>query len=285
MNIVFWNIGKSLPPGKGVWLDRLITDRSPDLLCIAEGPQSKLATEKMVTAITSKGYRCYYSPLLDKAYNISNPYGWNSFGLKVFVKEGIGLKTKFSFVNQKVAGRIIYLRFMKDGKGYSTFFIHGTSKVGSIIDQNSFIVELTNLIRAKTLDKQNDGVIIIGDFNLEPWDDLLRDEQYIESYFYSKLFDYYSKKVSNKRGKLSKRIYRSPIFNYIETNSNDTLIGTFYKGNYISILDFPLLSSDVDNYAVEVITGLGVHSILIKKNNKHVLADGLDHLPISIKIV
>lgn len=277
MNIVFWNIGKSLTDKKTEWLEKLIVHTRPDVYCIAEGPESIVDTQVLISRIKRNGYRCYYSPLFYQKPGIAEQYGWNRCGLKVFIRNQVKLKTKSAFSNQKQEGRIVYLLFEKDGKEYSTFLIHGTSKSRTTMRQNAFIVELSNFIRAKALNKDS-GVIIMGDFNLTPWDDSLKDGQFIESYASLKAFRYFSSREPQKR------IYNNPIVRCIERHSNPDLIGTYYKGTHISILDFPLLSQDIDNYELEVTADINGDPILVKRGKKHVLADELDHLPISLKI-
>lgn len=277
MNIVFWNIGKSLTDRKLEWVERLIACKIPDIYCIAEGPESIEATQNLMKRIELTGYRCYYSPVFYQEPVIDKRYDWNRCGLKVFVRNGVKLKTKFTFPNQKEDGRIVYLLFEQNGKNYSVFLIHGTSKSQTPMRQNAFIVELSNFIRAKMLNKDG-GVVILGDFNLEPWDNSLKDGKYIESYSSSKAFNYFSFKEPQKR------IYNNPIVRYVEEHPNPDLIGTFYKGKHISLLDFALLSRDVDNFELEVVAEINGTSILVKSNKKHVLVDELDHLPVSLKI-
>jgi exonuclease III len=277
MNIFYWNINRALTDKKLDWINKAITDKSPDIFCLAEGPESADDCISLVDFISQKGYYSYYNPTLYKEKVISNQYEWNRNGLKVFVKSKFILNSKFSFSNQQLEGRIIYLRFQIGTDKLSLFLIHGMSKAGDDIDQNDFIAELSRFIHSKTLKKEDDKVIILGDFNIEPWDDLLRKKKYIHSFFYKKLFDY-------QQNTIKKRIFSSPVFEYIQSHSNVDLIGTFYNSSYTSLLDFPLISGKLNDFDFQILTQLSGIKLLEKKNTKNLIVDGLDHLPISLKI-
>lgn len=278
MKIFYWNIKNSLSDEKQSWIENAIDSEQPDVLCIAEGPESIDDCNKIVVDIIAKGYRTYYIPTFYSKDIIANQFGWNKFGLKVFVKNDTKLKTRFAFGNQKLEGRIIYLRFELDSKFYSTFLIHGMSKAGDEIKQSSFICELSSFIRTKTINRESDHIIILGDFNLEPWDDLLKNERYIYSSFFTKSFSYHSIKIS-------KRIFYNPILEYIQKDIDSKLIGTFYNNKYISIFDYPLISKELTNYEFNVLTNIGGSELMMDKNGKHILVDELDHLPVTLKII
>jgi hypothetical protein len=131
----------------------------------------------------------------------------------------------------------------------------------------------------KTVDKPEDEIIVSGDFNLEPWDESLSFKGYIESYFFKKLFDYYSVRSTNRR------IYYNPILEYIQAHGNINLIGTFYKGNYKSTLDSVLLTKGITNFELDLLTEISHQDILIEDGEKHSLVDGFDHLPLLLKII
>jgi exonuclease III len=278
MRFLFWNINSSISDRKIGWLEKIIDKISPNVLCLAEGPESICDCNNLLKFIEDKGYRTYYSPTFYNNTIISSQYGWNKFGLKVLIKNDISIKSKFVFGNQKLEGRIIYLRFEINNINYSTFLLHGMSKSGDDIDQNDFISELSKFIMAKTIGKEQDKIILLGDFNIEPWEELLKKKKYIYSLFYNKSFKYFFEKPIQ-------RIYTSPIFDYIQNHPNECLLGTFYNKNYISILDFPLLSKDLSNYKIDILTEINEEPLIIDKNGRHLLTDGFDHLPISLQIL
>ncbi len=278
MRFLFWNINSSISHKKIEWLEKTIDKINPNVLCLAEGPESIHDCNSLLSIIEKKGYRIYYSPTFYNTPVISSQYGWNKFGLKVLVKNDIPIKSRFVFGNQKLEGRIIYLRFEMNSINYSTFLLHGMSKSGDDIDQNDFISELSKFIMAKTIGKEQDKIVLLGDFNIEPWEELLKKKKYIYSLFYNKSFKYFFDKPIQ-------RIYISPIFDYIQNHPNECLIGTFYNENYISILDFPLLSKNFDNYKMDILSEIDGETLIIEKNGKHLLPDGFDHLPISLQIL
>jgi len=277
MKFLYWNIKDALSDEKKAWIETAIASEQPDVLCIAEGPESINDCKTIVDFINSKGYKTYYSPTLYSSDLISNEYGWNKYGLKILLKTGLNIKTRFSFGHQKLEGRIVYLRFELAGKFYSTFLIHGMSKVGDEINQHDFICELSSFIRTKTIGKETDHVIILGDFNIEPWDDLLKKERYIYSFFYNKSFAYHSVKTN-------KRIYYNPVLEYLQNDIDISLIGTFYNNKYVSVLDFPLVSKEFTNYDFQILTRIGGKSLMSDTNGKYTLVDKFDHLPITLKI-
>lgn len=276
MKILFWNIGRSITKEKFRWIEKAVHFNEPDVLCFAEGPESIKDCKSFVNQITALNYYCYYNPTLYSDKVISNQFGWNKFGLKVFLKNGSTTNPKFSFGDQKVEGRIIHLRFEKNGYHYSTFLIHGMSKQGDDIDQNDFIIELARFIQFKTLDP-NDRIIILGDFNIEPWETLLRKGKYILSFFYKKLQDYHT-------GRVTKRIYSSPVFEYVQSHSDQKLVGTFYGKSHVSLFDFPLISDDFNGFDFDIITNISGQDLMTRTNKKNYLIDGFDHLPISLKL-
>jgi len=278
MKIFYWNINKALTNSRTNWLEKAISEKDPDIFCIAEGPESIADCNDFVNQFTQDKYYSYYSPTLYSDDVISKQFGWNKLGLKVFVKEGVTLKSRFSFANQKIEGRIIYMRFEKEGVMYSLFFIHGMSKAGDDLNQNDFVIELSQFIMTKTINKEDDRIIVLGDFNIEPWEELLKKKRYIYSLFFEKMQNYYSDKPI-------KRIYSNPAFDYIQAHTNQDLIGTFYNESYISLFDFPLLTNNIKNAEFDIITQISGQDILIKKNSKDILVDGFDHLPITLKIL
>src|SRR5258708_6665648 len=110
MKICFWNIAPGMTPTRQAYIENLITEKAPDVFCVAEGPRSKLDCQSFVEAIEILGFKSYYTPLFyeDLLYNI--PYGWDRFGLKVFTKLGHISTKQFNYTDQKIDGRIIYLR-------------------------------------------------------------------------------------------------------------------------------------------------------------------------------
>lgn len=280
MNILFWNIGKRLSQVKCDLLGKIIDDSNPEIFCIAEGSGSIKKCQDLVNLFSNKGYDCFYNPLFYKAPVVSNEYGWNNLGLKVFIKKNSNYGSTFSFDCQKFDGRILNLNLTFKMKGHSLFFIHNKSKLGEEFDQRDFIIELSNFIKTKIRTKPKESVIILGDFNIEPWSELLTKKSYINSCFHKKWFTYYSSKINV----LKSILYYNPFFELLSNNQNSELIGTFYNRIYYGLIDYALFSNNIKNYTVDVITKIDTTELLIKKGKKCFLVYDFDHLPILINL-
>jgi len=280
MDILFWNIGKTLSKDKTISLNEIIDEKDPDFVCIAEGSGSIDKCNDLINIFINKGYSCYYNPLFYKTPLISRQYGWNNLGLKVFVKMSLNFTFTFSFDCQKFDGRILYLPIDIKGKLYSIFFIHNKSQVGDPFDQRDFIIELSSFIKAKSRNSTLENVVILGDFNIEPWNELISRKDYINSFFHKKWYEY-----SLKRNSILKtKIYYNPFFDLLISNPNKDMVGTFFNKNFYSLIDFALFSSEIKNYSIEVITQILSKELLIKKGKKNLLVSNFDHLPIFIKL-
>lgn len=277
MDLFYWNIGRNINVEKTDWILKCIESLRPDILCIAEGPESVEKCSEFNKNIEKENYRVYYSPTWYTDKVIDRQYLWSRFGIKVFVKNGFRTPL-FDFSCQKFEGRIIYIRFECNASYYSMFIIHGTSKAGEEIEQHAFIIELSYFINGKLRNNPTDKVIIFGDFNLEPWDDLLGLRSYIKSCFFSKRYDFIQNSFNGAR------IYQSPIFEHIQSCSEKNLIGTFYNKHYTAILDYALFSKDINNHTLSVLTNVDGNNLFVERNNKIVLTSGFDHLPILLTL-
>lgn len=278
MKVLFWNIGDNLTNHK---LDCLkqTADLEPDIFCIAEGTPGYEQCKALDDIFSKLGYICYYRPsfIKEQAYNL--PYDFNAFGLKIFYKKHISL-SEFSYTEQKLDGRIISLKFEFGTTKFFIFFIHATAKTNPEIKQVSYIIELNMFIASKLRDNPDYGSIIMGDFNANPWEDNLRMANYINSYFHIKEYQYYLGK------KNAGRLYFNPFFEYIQSNSNKSLLGTFYKNSYISLLDFVLLTKEIKDYTVNILTKItGDIELLQEINSKNIISYGFDHLPIELNLI
>lgn len=281
MQTFFWNLNKGITEEKQQWFDGIIEENSPSIFCLAEGPENFESCHRLVQYFEEKGYWSYYDPTFYFNKGLSDHLSWNRFGLKIFVKKGIQPIERFSIFSLKQEGRIVYLRTEVNKSYYSFFLIHGLSKSGGIQKQSEFVSDLKNFIETKMKEAENDPVVIIGDFNIEPWEEILRNDKGILSFFFEKSYNYHLSKSL-------KTIYFNPVFEYIQNNSNPDLIGTFYHKDYfVNILDFPLISSDLQSQDYEFVVHTEVNGYaFLKRSNydKVYLADGFDHLPISLEL-
>lgn len=274
MKLSFWNIGRGQTSEKSTWAIELLTATTPDIIAFAEGPESIRDSHVFEQLITSLNYQCYYAPHYYDGPKINKQYDWNRCGLKVFYKNGFKLKSSFVLSNQKLEGRIIYIRC----DNYSIFIVHGPSMAGDELTQASFVAELSRFISIKTMRNDKENIVVVGDFNLEPWDRLLRGRKHIESHFYSKSFKFHANYTNDKK------IYWNPIFEYLQQEKNAELIGSFFKDKWIGLLDFALLSKNDFLQKIELPTSLNSKLLLTAKNGSCKLPNHLDHLPLILEL-
>ncbi len=287
LNIIFWNLKKSITPStKMLSLVDDVLLNEPDVFCVAEGPVSFPNNESLTQHMIDKGYNCFFSPSL---YNSLFPEINTTkilFGLKLFIKKEIISYDSFGLENLQLDGRIIYLRLAHKNTVYSNFFIHGYSTIIRSSNQSTTVDSLSSFIREKSRKHKSDKIIVIGDFNIEPWEYFLCDSRWISSYFSDKKFNYHVGITKEEIEFFNKKIFFNPIIKYIESNPEHHLISTFYNNEYNSIIDFPLLTNDIVNYEMRIITALNGKTLfkIAPKSKKVTLDRGIDHLPILLKL-
>ena len=277
MKILFWNIGDDPTAAQLTFVENSIAHIDADVACLAEGAPTEPKCVTLVNSIKGGGYNSFYDPTFYSGPSISNQYGYRKLGLKVFEKP-VSYKTgPFTFADQAVDGRVVYYRFKFNNESYSCFFIHNRSLAGDHISQGDFMFQLRLTINAKTINHKKDKVFIIGDFNLEPWDKLLHHNRTIKSYFSTKRFQFYS-----TRG--GKNKFFNPFYEYMQSNVNANLQGTFNTISHNSLIDFGLFSGGMTNYMIDILHSINGQSLLIQNNTRLTLLHGFDHLPILITI-
>lgn len=277
MKVLFWNIGdKVIKPYKFDVLKAVMNTESPEILCLAEGPKSILKTKELEAFLEGMNYKVYYSPTFYSQPVIDRKYKWTRLGLKVYYSANCQPDSKFEFIHQKVDGRIIFFRFKYKQFDYSLFLVHAPSKMSDDMDHASFIVELHQLIKSKNRQYEKDNTIILGDFNVEPWEKGLQKKRYVYSLFYKKIADFY-------KNSTSQNLYFCPALEYIQNSKDANLIGTFYNEKHIGLLDFPLLSlgSNYHDFEFKIITEIGKLQLF---NKKKAIIHDFDHLPITLKL-
>lgn len=278
MRIVFWNIGPKLTNDK---LDRIKTlnFNEIDILCFSEGTKSEKDCIKLEYELSVIGYELYYSPRFPKSRKeLQLNYDYNSFGLKIFIKKGLGPIEDLTFTEIREKGRIVYLQFPIGNVKYHLFFIHSSSKLDTDFRKAEFTIELNLFVNSKTRRDTSSNVIIMGDFNSEPWGEDIRQSRYINSFFSSKNFNYQVSR--NKIG----RIYFNPFHEFVQNNPDKNLIGSYFGNRYISLLDFALLSKEIVKYKARILNKINGIDLLENKSKEISIIDGFDHLPIEIKI-
>lgn len=279
IKLLFWNIGSDQTTKKLELLEDLSNEIKPNFLCIAEGTPSKASCYYLDKYCKTLGYNKYYSPIDTDNHINYLPYNYDPYGLKIYFSKNTNLESDFSYSMQKIDGRVVCTKIKLNDKYFDIYFVHLKSKLSHKIDQVTAISELSMFVNGRIRLNPNVNPIIIGDFNCEPWDELLSMKKYIRSYFYLKEYDFYNKKKQNLL------FYYNPIFEYIRNHEDANLIGTFYNGSHISILDFALISALIKvQCSLEIITSINSNKLIQENNTKTILKHDFDHLPILLTI-
>ena len=285
MRILFWNIGKNLSDKKQELISQAIVEQSPDIFCIAEGSTSITDCQAILDIFETNSYHCYYSPLFYQNNNLKLNYKYKRNGLKVFVKDDSILKENFSFANQRHDGRIIVLKATINSRLTTIVFLHNYSKSGNrevTDDQREFISSLTSMIDLGQISKDTERIIVIGDFNLEPWDNILRHKKYLNTSFIIK-----HNSINNRSSKRINHFF-NPIAEMIFDSKIDNLGGTYFSdGNGWALFDYCLYNTEDTNITYDVITEINKLNRLLNYDSNisnDFLNEELDHLPILTKI-
>lgn len=282
MKVIYWNIGKDLGQDrlKHLLVKSLINEMQPDILCVAEGTKSVDDCKNLLSTIKKEGYNLYYSPTFvhETKYELNYPY--KSEGLKIFFKETIVLKQSFTFDLQKENGRIVAMHKFVNEELLTLIFIHNYSKGGSkkVADnQISFISNLSEWIHLPGgIVQKSQKHIIMGDFNLEPWDHVLRNDHYksLNSFFLTKHFEQEKKK---RKGN-GREFYFNSLVEHLIPNEEINLGGTYYNSKHgWALFDYAMSSKNCSSN-IEIISKIGLKSLidLDRKKGHDFLKYGLD---------
>lgn len=284
---MFWNIGKDLNIGddktdnKLELLSEAIADISPDIFCIAEGTPSKLACQKIVDVFSTKGYTCFYSPLFSDRADLKPPkdYKYDRYGLKIFIKDATIVKTPFAFTEVREVGRIVALKVFFNYQEVPFIFLHNKSKEGEThetLDQTDNIKAIYEMISLGMSVEEKERIIIMGDFNLNPWDRLLEHKTHLNTSY-----------IQNRNSILQRneeKCFYNPIVELLSKSATANLGGTYYSNNSgWGLLDFVLYDTRDVQIQFDILTEFKGGSKLLNSATdikKSFFNHGLDHLPI-----
>lgn len=281
MTIIYWNIGERLTSIKKSLIQELISKNDINIICISEGSYSIEECTGLEDLFSSNSYKTYYSPKFSKEKNLG--YGYIRNGLKIFYRNVV-INDSFQFQFQREKGRIIKLVFDHNSKKYSLIFIHNFSKLGNreVTDQQRLFISTINQMLEFGEENKNDLIpIIIGDYNLEPWDNILRTQGYLKSSFLSKHHHLERRKRGNSN------VFFNPITESIILDSNLNLGGTYYSDKTgWALYDFPIYDKSKANLEYIILTSIGSTELLTKNIEHHngMVHNEIDHLPIQIKL-
>lgn len=265
MNILFWNINN-----KDSVVDLIISaveDEDVDLFIIAE------ANENIVQDLTYK--------------------------LEIKNFKPIDVTSERFVVFSKIEGK--YLNVLKTKKYYGVlefietdrektliFFVHLPSQLHQSEKNISFeCVNLSNFINYWEKKSETERNLVIGDFNLNPYDDGL-----IAANGLNAIGD--KNKIADKKRKVNENNYKyfyNPMWNFFGDNS--TPYGTYYHKASKMLTPFWHLFDQVllryefvqyyKNYEVDIITKVENESLINTKNRIDAKVYS-DHLPIIIRL-
>jgi len=286
IKLLFWNLGDKLTPDKENLVEEAIDKISPDIFCISEGTTSIKNCETIISIFEKKGYHCYYSPLQP-----DKPYNYNDLGLKIFVKNEELLKGKFEFNLQREEGRIVILKTYINFRPTTIILLHCKSLAGSdhsTKEQHIYFVRVKDMLDLgkvienksnKEIMGENERLIIVGDFNIQPWESVLNSKDYLQTTFIAK-----HNQIKNR--KKNADVFFNPSVEYVINIDKPNLGGTFYsKTHGWAILDYLLYKTTDGTTSYEIITKFIDGSNLLKEEldkEKDFLNYEIDHLPILI---
>lgn len=276
---LFWNIGKNLTDKKIELLNEATLFFKPNIFCIAEGSISKDDCRKIEYIFSNNGYNTFYSPLFSDQAELQPSYSYFSWGLKIFISKGTVIKNAFSFADQRQMGRIVLLKIFFNYKEIAFIFLHNKSKEGEThetLSQTDNIKAIYDMVSVGKTIPQEDRIIIMGDFNLFPWDRLLEHKEFLNtSYFQNR---------SSILQRHEEKCYYNPIVDYLSQSKTPNLAGTYHSNKSgWALFDFILYDKkDHGEPQFDIITKFN-QTILLNpapEIKKSFFNYGIDHLPI-----
>jgi exonuclease III len=290
MNVVFWNIDKLTAQALATYAQLLVDEHAPAIICLAEGYPSHDNLHDLIACFAGLGYSCYYSPV---AYlsDASLPPSWHPSGLKVFVRHNQSLAAAFDFTRIRRKGRLVVVKPQLPAPASPTaiVFVHGKAKSGGkawTAAQANFLKDLKILLEESGQIKPGERVVLIGDFNLEPWDELMRHEEYFLTCFTPK-----QRQVAQQHPKALPVLY-NPVLEAIWNSSEPNLVGTYYSNKAgWALFDYVLYDVKETGINYEIVTSLHDDPDPVKLLEtatlgvyRNFFAAGIDHLPILVQL-
>ncbi len=268
MNILFWNIGKNNLTAE---ISRLVENYNPTIFVIAE---NEIDTTNLLNYINKYSKGKY--KILPK----------NRRNTTVLIKEEL----KYELI-PTISRQLLSLQYEYKGLKYIVCAIHMDSKLTKTADDQSNISRnIIQEINKIEFDLSNYNTIIIGDFNMNPFENgmvypdafnavssktiALRNQRIVNDtnkkykYFYNPMWSYL--------GDLSKY---SPGTYYLRENTHRN---HFVWNMYDQVLIRPELLDRIDENSIEIINEK-VIGIKLSSKMKYETITPSDHLPLFIK--
>jgi hypothetical protein len=284
MKILFWNVADPLTEKKERLLQAVAQDHQPAVFCVAEGSHSGPQCQKLIDLFTQLSYRCYYSPLSYRNSKLGFPYKWLATGLKVFVRNDVQVED-LTLGHTRERGRIVVLQTQVHNRKTAVVFLHNMAKSGNRAatdEQVLFLSGLPVLLYGSKLIDQDERVLLIGDFNLEPWDAPMRNEKLLNATFLTKHLQF------AQRGSAKGSNYHSPLLEHVIHSKLSNLGGTYYSDTSgWALFDYVLHAGGEQHITYEIITALSSGEELLRTDetlHKSFMTAEIDHLPILVHI-
>jgi hypothetical protein len=268
MNILFWNIGKNnLTPE----ITKLVQNYNPTIFVIAENEIDTTSLLNYINKFSIDKYK-----ILPK----------NKRNTSILIKENIN----YTHI-PTIARQLITLEYEYNGQKYLVCAIHMDSKLMKTTDDQSNIsrnvIEEINKIEN---DRNNSNTIIIGDFNMNPFENGMVFPDTFNAVS-SKTIASKNKRVVNDTNKKYKYFY-NPMWSYMGDLSKHSP-GTYYLREnshrnhfvwnmYDQVLIRPELMNRIDENSVEIINETEV-GIKLSPRMQYETITPSDHLPLFIK--
>jgi len=268
LNIIFWNINKK---NLITELSELAHNQAIDIIILCEYQEKDFDTVKTLNKYTS-------------IYKLSNCYGCTK--IKIFTKLEL---SNISIVSESIRWTIRKITH----PFYSTFLlvaVHLPSK-NNWKDQDQAIeaIVFRDAIEQAKTDSKINRVVIIGDLNMNPFEDGLIGTKALHATPDKKIALKEKRRVQN----INYEYFYNPMWNFLGDESIGQSPGTFYYRSsahlsldwhiFDQILISPLMIKDVPNKNIEIITSSKSFSLLDSKG-KIDSKNYSDHLPLKFNI-
>lgn len=289
MNIIFWNIGEygKIPcptfKDKMKIVKELLGQENPDIFCVIEGTKAEYQNKLLIRTLMQKGYSSYYNPSMSKSKKYKNYFEfkkYNSFGLKVFYKEAFQPEIE----PLQPAVSLFDGRLVKLINNNNIFIFLHRNRSATNCEQHEFVKQIKHWITFEP-DFENKDFFVLGDFNLNIWDDNYYSEQadYIQS---SVIQQVHEIRLRENNG-LS---FYNPIVQVLNSKNVKNLGGTYYnksKKYKWQILDYILIQKyDPKRISIDIITNINSFKLINSNTGtKDFINHKFDHLPIKIEIL
>jgi exonuclease III len=201
------------------------------------------------------------------------------YRLKIFHKDSVTLESEFKFTALRENGRIIVLKVYHKFKLLTFIFLHNKSKEGETedtLDQTDNIKGIYELLNIGRAVKEKERVIIMGDFNLNPWDRLLHHKTHLSTSFY--------KNKNSILQRFPEKCFYNPIIDLLTKSRTINLAGTHIStSNKWGVFDYVLYDTKDLELSFDIITEFKDGSKLLNTSEeikKDFFNYDLDHLPI-----